>query len=519
VIVTVTPPLGEPYLMEVDPSRAQIRWNIFGGPLDARLPGRVFDSRRGRLMYAHILIDLGDGRGWEGDGWNSPVYGGNDGQESEAEDIYCLGVNNALSESRRTALYADTALQPWGERGFVTKNKDMRTQSDSALLRIIYPKDTALPNGAATGMMRRIPRTQWAQLEGHWTRPTTGTRLRFMAGQYVSGEEGESINWKTPAAGDIAAGSGATSGDAAIEFGAAALGLDYIDFLNWTATIPTGYTPADDQSATLSNLVVRGVEGVLSPTVGAVALDVLENECPTWALPAGDVYRTMLEDFDDPIEPLVFEQPCDAVTKLKETLKYAAGDFGWRRLRIGTKAFFLPRQAARSDAPRWLVDVRDERVTHSLAGLDLEQLVTHVNVAYQDVDGRTIYTERTQPDLTAYLNYVGRPKVADLSVDTTSLARAQAFGDLYLAEHSRDRVSGTITVPFLRSVAGGKAPLCRLREGDMVRIVGLKNRAVNARVTEVATAGGKLQLTVDSSPYALEIALAQLSKRETSRAA
>ncbi|NTW29450.1 MAG: hypothetical protein HGA39_08840, partial [Coriobacteriia bacterium] len=132
-----------------------------------------------------------------------------------------------------------------------------------------------------------------------------------------------------------------------------------------------------------------------------------------------------------------------------------------------------------------------------------------------DVNSKELYVDVTDTDPTHPLVALGITRYGDLTVDTTSSSTATTLGQLYLADNGRKQVKGTVTTRYVRTNTGADVYLPNIRPGKMVRLLGLPDGYVDCIVKKTTCTGDKIvALELDNAPYSLDIALAQLAKRE-----
>lgn len=262
--------------------------------------------------------------------------------------------------------------------------------------------------------------------------------------------------------------------------------------------------------------------GMYTPTLYGKALtavqsryildDILTNEVSTDWLPSGTAYRAWMEADSTAWDVCEFDS-CTASDKVSEILKHSAYDFGWYNELVSGQTYCVPHWTARETTPSLVLRL-EEAESYDLDEAALDELVSAVRVNYHDVNGKTVYVDVTDTDTTHPLVALGITRWGETTVDTSSSTTATTMGQLYLADKGRAQLKGTVTTRLLRSSTGAEVYLPDVRIGQLVRVLGLPDGYVNCRVTAAKCKGDSLlTLTLDNSPYALDIALAQITKR------
>ena len=251
-----------------------------------------------------------------------------------------------------------------------------------------------------------------------------------------------------------------------------------------------------------------------SVTVSNVIGDICD-QLATTDLPAGAAYRRYIEAETTVIEPLVFDEDSTEADKVDTLLDYSTYEFGIFSRKVAgvwTPVPVLRDPGTTAD----YVCVVGKGATADVSDLDMEPLASKVRVMYQDTDGRTRYTDRTDTDATHYLVKRGIEKWAKVRAETTSATLAATIGDNYLALAGMAQVSGDITITTaIRDASGGKVLPCEIEAGRRILVLGLDCGAVTGRIVSVKKKGSyRAVVTINNKPRTLDVFLARLKKRE-----
>ncbi len=473
-----------------------------GGYRRAKFSTVLKDGWRERLLDAPVYFYAPSGMVWAGRVWSiSKPIGG-------VSKIRCNGWQTTLTRDRREALYCDTSLLPWtiGRTIIDVRKRDVTAQMDSALLRLIWEEGTTYPANAYEGFQRRIPVTDKCRVTFGWTRASTDYRVILYSGITGSGSTGEpfvrTVEWAEQNA------SGALSGSETVDISGT-----NVDWLIFTGSDIGGGTPGSDECVTFHTIKVFGVPDVTTINPSNVLDDCLD-ELPTDDLPAGDAHRAWMASDTTTVEPLIFNARSSEADMVAEILRYTTKDFGFWVRRINGEYAPVPVFAAKPLTADYVAFVDGENTSARLGGDDMTELASAVRVNYSDVEGRSAHTDRTDTDTSHYLVAIDRDKVEAVYAETSSTTLANTIGDNYLDDYGEMQISGTIDVlGAIKDENGADVLPCEITAGRRIRLVGMEEGSVEARIVQVEKTGMfRARLHVSTRPYMLDVELARLAK-------
>lgn len=478
MIVTVKPLGREEYRLDVD-GEVSCSSAIFGGYEQAQIPCLLSDEQRKHVRGGRLRIHGKNGIFWQGIVTKRP---------DATEPLIARGWGWCATWNRRAAMFCDTSLTAWSERSNEARDAFMACTVDSAGLLITLEADYTFDGW--NGFVRDFFPAVTGVVSFDWARSNNNIRVHWIA----DGAETEVVP----------AGSGAMSGSVS----ASVTDLDsFIVGIN-----ATSFTAGANSHVRFSNVKVYGVSGVTSTTTTNVLNNIIDNELEYFYMPIGAAYRQWIGSETTAIEPLAFDS-CHAEAKIEELTRQVAWAYGWYMEPIdasGTRAC-VPHWYARSTTPDYVVRL-EEADDYDIDEAGLDELASAIRVGYTDTTGQPAYTDVLGSS--GPLCDAGITRYADVAAQTTTGTAATAIGTVALADMSREQLKGTVTTAKVYDTNGAEVYLPTIRPGRMVRLTGLPQGAVDARIERVTLADDvTATIELDNEPYDLSLTLARLAKQ------
>jgi len=459
---------------------AALSWSIFGGPMMCDLPGDFSANDIANMRLATLTVD-----GSRGPCWSGKVTG------VTQERIDAGGPNLALSMMRpRDWIVCDTSLAGWSTRTATDCNQAIRITKQPGQLRMGAAAGADWPAGAHNGFVYRFPQavTSAVVTGSAWLSGPVG-RMYLYRGATSAIVAGEDIAWSN--------GTQITTGSFSITQASTAFNYLLFHFV-WPEA-------AVELAQAVDLMAVSDIKVYGTPVTNSTPSNIIN-----YALDQSGISATN-RDIDTTEAALVPFTSTDTTPLglVQAVLNSTGGRFQWIPRRVNGAVVWLAKYGLADNTVAYEIDARDTDTDFS--GVDIEHAATHAEVRYSSVSGSTRTLERETTS--GFLGKHGVEKWIKVdATQTTDATLAAHLGDLALAEAAYDRHAGTVTVESVRDTNGVEVPLEHLQCGRRVRVRTL-GRTVTPRLVEYRMNDGNASLTLDDSPYALDIALANLARK------
>lgn len=496
---------------------AELSFHMFGGPMLATLPGDFSSGDIAEMRLGSLTVD-----GQLGSCWKGLITG------ASHEQLEAGGLNTLLSLKKarpwdiclnKTTEYESVEFAPSyqrAKRGHTHIRSHTHVKKKIKLGGWKKRKDDANNNDISVETAPDGILFKWNRETNYWAGSNTSSLVEFAPTNDCT----ISFSWSF---GNISGSAATLKCYVGVPTATHAGGDRWTWTLLWSSSgtsgaqslrsTVTGATAFLFLGANVVSLAPhtadRGIKVAGITTYGTSVTNPVPGNIITLALDSAGI-PSDVRDVDTTGGALIpFEAMGSPLDLVSEVLANTGAQFIWVPRRVGVLTAWFARYALLDDSVAYEIDARDSGADFS--GVDIDDAATHCEVSYSSPDGGVLYLTRSTTD--GFLARRGAEKwVAVDATQTTDAALAASLGDLALANAAYDRHAGTIPVESVRDTYGVEVPLEHLQCGRRVRVRTLGN-TVTPRLTEFRFADGKADLTLDDSPYALDIALADLARR------
>lgn len=295
--------------------------------------------------------------------------------------------------------------------------------------------------------------------------------------------------------------SAGTTGTTAADF---SLGGSHTGFVIRGIKTSGGTPTQSDVWVRATDLVLYGTS--LDATELAEAANIVSDSLtylPTTDLPAGDLYRRLIETGATISGGLIPLDLTGTEAMLMQRVIEATGwQFAWRVRDVNGLPAALPIFRAEPTTAKYNVHVDGTLVTAQLKGATMDGLRSRVTYSYADINGAQLSGTVTDTDQDHYLVKIGRTYDQLIVVDTTSGTRAQEAAQAALDLVARSSAGGSILVrgPQVNDAYGRPVPPGHVEAGELITITGTPLGEVTTRILSATHVGEhEVTLALDSS--------------------